>query len=129
MKKLMLFLSLTVIGFSCAKKDDNNTTTTTPVTQYTYVGNQCIDQTTGIAVNVQLCQQAMNNQYSCVLTATGQVVPMANCQGQGNGMGQQCYGQYYYNQGGYQQVVTCAGANCRGYTLISQQTGQQVLCQ
>lgn len=69
--------------------------------QYYYEGNICRDRTTGYQVNTYLCQQ----------TSTG--------------YGQQCFGYYTWNN----QTVYCSGYDCRGWNLISQQTGQSVFCQ
>lgn len=119
MKKLALIFSLaalTLLGFSCAKKDNNNTITyqlnaygqcvdqngsivnqTNCTNGYQYnVSGQCVQTSTGQIVSSQLCQQSMTNGYQynaqgiCIYTATGQQAPTQYCQ-QSNGMYQ------YYN--------------------------------
>ncbi len=135
MKKLILLLSMSVIAFSCAKKDDNNNRA--PIVgsqQYVFqANNQCYDQINNIPVNPTLCQNAASSIYSCIVTATGQPAPLSSCQNQaggfGGGVAQQCYGAYTYNQGGTLTTVQCGiQVNCSGQVLISQQTNQQVRC-
>ena len=154
MKNLILLFSVALIGFSCAKKENGNNVN--PVNQFAFVNNQCVNQTNGqpadpslcnninngytfqngiciqtangLQVQPSLCQNAGASAYSCIVTATGQPVPSSYCQSN-TGYGQQCYGAYIYNQNGVSQQVQCAGANCRGYTLVSQTNGQQVTCQ
>ena len=156
MKNLILLFSIAIIGFGCAKKENNNPTPA--VGQYAYINGQCVDQTNNVQVNPTLCtsngytyqngvciqtstgqqvpptycQNTSSNGYTyqngiCIQTSTGQQVPPTYCQNQTGG--QQCYGPYIYVQNGFSQQVQCAGANCRGYTLISQATNQQVYCQ
>jgi hypothetical protein len=132
MKKLILLFSLSLIAFSCAKKESN--TATTQTSQYVYQNGACYDQTNQRYADPALCSNALNSGFTyvngvCTQTTTGAQSPPGYCQNNGVGGAQQCYGQYIYNQNGNYQQVQCAGANCRGYTLISQTTGQQVVCQ
>ena len=135
MKNLILLFSLALISLSCAKKENNNNV---PVNQYVSMNGACFDQTNNIYVAQNLCSNLANNGYTlqangiCIQNTTGQQVPLQNCQS--NTLGQQCIGQYYFFQANTApQLVTCsntnAGNNCRGFTLISQITGQQVICQ
>ena len=63
---------------------------------------------------------------NCMLT-NGQYNPYCNQAGY-SGMAQQCVGVYYLTQGGYSQMVQCAGYNCSGQMLVNQYN-QPVLCQ
>ncbi|MFZ3228677.1 MAG: hypothetical protein WA160_00605 [Pseudobdellovibrio sp.] len=130
MKTFVLLISLMVLGFGCAKKDD-----TTAVA----MNGPCYDQATGRYTGQNTCAVGVNNTNNgytyvngnCVQTATNQIYPAQYCQQNTNGypqQQQQCYGSYIYIQNGYSQIVQCTGANCRGYTLTSQTTNQQVMC-
>ena len=159
MKKLALIFSvaaLTLLGFSCAKKNDNNTITyqlngygqcvdqNGSIVNQTYCTNGyqfnaqgiCVQVSTGQQAPNQYCQQSGMNGYQyvngiCIYTPTGQQAPAQYCQQGGNGM-QACVGQYYYPQ--YNTYINCTtnayGANtCRGMQLVSLSTGQTVYCQ
>lgn len=138
MKKLLLGLSLLVLGFGCAKQSDNNNNNQNLLNNNTYGQYQLNQQGICVAVQTQqpvqsnLCQQnsqfgqyQLNQSGQCMSTQTGQVVPTQYCQ-QTGGYAQQCYGQYSYMGVVYQCGIT---HNCSGYTVTSVQTGQQVTCQ
>lgn len=132
--QIVLGLSLILGIFGCAKNDNNNNNNN----RYTYVNGACYDSTTGAYVAANLCGGAVsgyNSGYymsngSCISSTTGQAAPITYCQnGATSGYGNQCYGQYIYTQSGAMQYVQCAGANCRGYTLVQPSTGTTVYCQ
>lgn len=133
MKKLALYFSLaalTLISFSCAKKDNNTVTPTTY--QLNQLNGQCTDQN-GNVVPQTLCA---NNGYSynaygqCVQTATGQPVqPQLSylCQQQTNGM----YSCVQSNTGATVPNQYCLSGNY-GYSCVQTTTRQPVapqLCQ
>jgi hypothetical protein len=138
MKKLLLGLSLLVLGFSCARQSDNNNNQNLlnngafgqyQLNQF----GQCVAVQTQQPVQTSLCQQngqnglyQLNQNGQCMSTQTGQIVSTQFCQQVGSGFAQQCYGSYSYLGVTYQCGIT---HNCSGYTVTSLQTGQQVLCQ
>lgn len=134
-------LGLFGCGSSGSSGSSGGGTTAVVSTGYSYnTYGQCVQTSTGQIVTSTYCTTA-NTGYSyntsgqCIQTSTGQIVTTAYCQtgyattgygttGYGTTYGQ-CVGYYYYNG----QLSYCNGYNCRGYTLISAQTGQQVTCQ
>ena len=93
MKKLALIFSvtaLTLLGFSCAKKDNNN-----PISYQLNQMGQCVDQN-GSIVNQTYCTNGyqFNAQGICVQVSTGQQAPAQYCQQNGmNGYQLNQYGQ------------------------------------
>lgn len=101
MKKLALLFSLaalTVMGFSCAKKDNNNNPTyqmtingcadqngnlvSSSLCGYQYVNGQCVQISTYQPAPTQYCNSGGvtgNSMYSCVQSQTGQTVPNQYC--------------------------------------------------
>lgn len=152
MKKLALLFSLaalTLLGFSCAKKDNNTATSyqlnvsgqcvdqNGNIVAYSYCGNSgygtglysCVQTTTGTQVPAQYCLSGQTNLYTCVQTSTRQPVQSYLCQQSTIGGGviqQQCYGAYRYTDG---QIYQCGiTVNCSGALMTSINTGQQVQC-
>jgi hypothetical protein len=100
MNKLLLGLTVLVLGFGCAKESNSNNTTATTNAYQLNTSGQCVQTSTGQFVQANYCQQ--------------------------NQTGQQCYGNYSYNG----HIYACGiQYNCSGYTVINVQTGQSVYCQ
>jgi hypothetical protein len=81
-----------------------------------------------------MCNNGLNNggyymNGAYCYSPQGQVVSNVYCTQGANGMGLQCYGSYLYQSGYWSQMVQCAGANCRGYTLYDMNSRQTVNCQ
>lgn len=98
MKKLALLFSLaalTIMGFSCAKKDNNNPTyqitangcadqngslVSSTYCGYQYVNGQCVQMSTYQPAPTQYCNSnGAYGMYSCVQANTGATVPNQYC--------------------------------------------------
>lgn len=140
MKKLALLFSLaalTLLGFSCAKKDNNNTTS-----YQLNVSGQCVDQN-GNIVAYSYCSSygygySYNTYGQCVQTSTGQIVAQNLCQNSGNGMyscvqtttGTQVPNQYCLNGSyGYSCVQTTTRQAVQSYLCQQSTTGGGVIQQ
>jgi len=130
MKKLALIFSvaaLTLLGFSCAKKNDNNTIT------YQLNGyGQCVDQN-GSIVNQTYCTNGyqFNAQGICVQVSTGQQAPNQYCQQSGMNGYQYVNGICIYTPTGQQAPAQyCQQSGTNGYQYVNgiciyTPTGQQ----
>lgn len=133
----LLVVGLFLVG--CDKKNnDSNNNQQVGYTLNTY--GQC-------TLNGQIVQQnlclgntgyTLNAYGQCIQTTTGQQVQQTFCTQTGVGVGQQCVGQFYYQNAPvlcqkpancYSNASACQGAyDCTGYTVTTQQ-GQSILCQ
>jgi hypothetical protein len=152
---LINLIGFIFIGSGCANKSSNNNTTTSPTCNNTVInGNQngygyyisngyCYGQNgqaTSYTVNncpVTNCNSNNSGYYLrngyCYSSnnPNGQPVDGSYCVNLGNNGSTSgpCYGNYYYNNNGYQQQFQCNGSNCSGITMTEASSGRQVYCQ
>lgn len=135
MKKLLLGLSLVILGFGCAKESNSATVNTATGYQLTAQG-YCIQTSNGQQVAQSYCSNVnsgfqMNAQGQCIQISTGQIVNQQYCSTSGNT-------QYQYNNYGYCIQISTGqyvpqqycqqsqgGQQCYG-TYIYSQNGQQM---
>lgn len=157
MKNIFFALIFMALGFGCAKSKDAPVLTHQygllgggcydyTTSAYVAASNCSATSTTGYTLTNGLCHNSAGQQVEpafCTQTATGyynsngqcfssansQPVALTYCNNGTMNPGGQCIGSYIYNNFGNSQWVYCAGANCRGYTLIQVSTGQSVYCQ
>lgn len=121
-----LVIGLTGCGQGSGNSNNNGTTA------YTMGANgQCFNnQGQQVAQNMCTSSYGINGNHlingQCY-SASNQVLPVQSCQGSYGASSVPCYGPYTYPQNGTSGI--CNGANCSGYTLVSQTTGQTVVCQ
>ena len=128
----LFLLPLTFLMVNCSKKSDSNKSA---VNNYYYSNGMCFVRSTNQQVDPSYCNSQTTSPYymmggQCYSTQTRQIVPYYNCQSGNGGMGQQCFGTYWYQHPQYGWIQgQCNGANCSGYTLYLQQGGQPIYCQ
>lgn len=137
-KTILLWAPILLLAVGCAQtKSSDSSTTSTTTHSYGLISGSCYDYTSSAYVTSTYCATTtttssyyyLANGY-CYSSSTGQVVATSYCSSTTTtATANQCYGTYIYSYYGYMQMVTCAGANCRGYTLIESSTGRSVTCQ
>lgn len=130
--KMLLMLPLAFLMVNCSGKSNNNNN----ANNYYMSNGMCWSRANGAQVNQSYCNGLTSSQYylsngQCYSSLNGQPVQYTLCQMGNGGMGQQCYGMYWYYNPQYGQWIQgqCYGSNCSGYTMYLQQGGQPIYCQ
>jgi hypothetical protein len=158
-KLIILVIGAVTLALSACNNNKSDNNDVNAATRYSYINGGCWDSTVNQFTQATFCTQSQyvwGANGTCYQAATNQPVQPALCSTVNNGYYMsngicynpqaqpvtttlcsnngsvvgQCVGPYIYTDAsGNRMPTTCAGANCRGYTLIEQATGRQVSCQ
>lgn len=128
-KTLMILIPLFLLAIGCNQKNSDEPMAT-PANSYGLVNGSCFDYSRNVYVTSNLCTSQYYWSNGSCYSVNGQIVNANLCSmNTSTTAASQCYGSYIYSNYGQMQMVTCAGVNCRGYTLIEAASGRQVSCQ